>query len=332
VSNQEQQNNGEEQESGFPVAELIAAREGEHLSCLDVAKELRLSEEYIQAIEQADFASLPSLVFARGYLRSYCMIVKLDTAKYLALFDEFYGAGGNRGSVRSIASVGRQAKLGDPIIRGSAWVFALAVIAISVWWWKTQQHDSQEVEVMPVTAPVEVEAVDGSTVVIDPVAVAPVLAGQKLSPAIPGQVESEVKDGISVEQAPVAQALVDELAEGKSLADITETLQASQKNTPVAEALVTEVSEPVDTDSGIGRLQIAFAEECWVSVEDYKGEVLAMRVKPAGSKLNVVGKTPLKVHLGNAAAISSVSFNGEAVSFAKSTRLNIVRMTLPLSE
>lgn len=333
MSNQEQQNSGEEQESGFPVAELIAARESEHLTCLDVAKELRLSEEYIQAIEQADFDSLPSLVFARGYLRSYCKIVKLDTERYLALFDELHGAGGNRGSVRSITSVGRQAKLGDPIIRGSAWVFVLAVIAVSIWWWKTQQHDSQEVEAMPVTAPVEVESTDGTTVVVDPVVMAPVLTEQNLSPAIPDGVgaAAEVKDGASSEHTSVEQAPVEELAAKLAVADIAGTLPATQENVPVA-ALVAEVSEPVDTDSGIGRLQIAFTEECWVSVEDYKGEVLAMRVKPAGSLLNVTGKTPLKVHLGNAAAISSVSFNGETVSFAKSTRSNVVRMTLPLSE
>ncbi|WP_432470788.1 RodZ domain-containing protein [Amphritea sp. HPY] len=339
MSNPEQQNNGEEQDSGFPVAELIAARENEHLSCQDVAKELRLSEKYIQAIEQGDFASLPSLVFARGYLRSYCKMVKLDVDRYLTLFDEFYGAGGNRGSVRSVTSVGQQAKLGDPIIRGSAWLFLLAVIAVSVWWWKAQQNDSLVVEAMPVTAPVEVESTDGSTVIVDPVIidpVAPVSADQDQTSDIQGEVEnvagtlfvaSDTQEAALIDQLPV-----EELADEQPVADNAETLPAVQASTLIAEATVAEVSGLVDAAATVGRLHITFTEECWVSVEDYKGEVLAMRVKPAGSVLNVSGKTPLKVHLGNAAAISSVSFNGEAVSFAKSTRSNVVRMTLPLSE
>lgn len=339
MSNSEQQNNGEEPDSGFPVSELIAAREDEHLSCQDVAKELCLSEKYIQAIERGDFASLPSLVFARGYLRSYCKVVKLDVDRYLALFDELYGANGNRGSVRSVTSVGQQAKLGDPIIRGSAWLFVLAVIAVSVWWWKTQQNDSQVIEAMSITAPVEVESTDGSTVVVDPVIVDPasaVLAEQDQTSDIQGEVET-VADRLLVATGTQATASADPSAvevsaDEQPVADVTESLSADQQSTSVVKTAAAEVSELVDAASNIGRLHITFTEECWVSVEDYKGEVLALRVKPAGSVLNVSGKTPLKVHLGNAAAISAVSFNGEAVSFAKSTRSNVVRMTLPLSE
>ena len=51
----------EEQGLVFPTDELIAAREAAGLSKKDVARELRLSDKYIDAIESADFAALPSM-------------------------------------------------------------------------------------------------------------------------------------------------------------------------------------------------------------------------------------------------------------------------------
>ena len=72
---------------------------------------------------------------------------------------------------------------------------------------------------------------------------------------------------------------------------------------PVADQVVESAVEPAVEQAplagGTGRLQVGFSEECWVSVLDSNGEVLAKRVKPAGSKLDVSGPLPMKVLLGN---------------------------------
>jgi len=311
-----------EQVLQFPVLEFIAAREAEGLSRQDVARELRLSEKYIDAIELGDFEALPSLVFARGYVRSYAKLVKLDVDRYLALFDELYGRHGKPGTVRSVNSVGRQAKPGDPVMRGSAWVFVLLLVAASVWWWKTQQGDTQAAAEMPANAPIEVESTDGSTVVVEPVII------KQESPAV----LQEVSESDGVETVVDTDATANEI-EDIALASQEEAVEAVVEQVQVAEEQISGAvisSSPVASDEGT--LRIVFTKECWVSVEDKTGEVLAMRVKPAGSELNVTGKTPLKIHLGNSTAVGAVFFNGEPVQLDKRPGTNVVRMNLPAAE
>lgn len=58
--------------------QLRAARAARGLSLQDVKAELRIREKYLQAMEADDFASIPGLVYARGFLRSYAKYLGLD--------------------------------------------------------------------------------------------------------------------------------------------------------------------------------------------------------------------------------------------------------------
>ena len=134
----------------------------------DVARELRLSEKYIDAIERADFATLPSMVFARGYVRSYTKVLQLDMDRYLSIFDQVYGQGRPSREYAGVSGIEPQARLGDPMVKWTTRIFILIVIAASIWWWKTQQGDNQLAPELVANPAIEVEAVDGSTVVVEP--------------------------------------------------------------------------------------------------------------------------------------------------------------------
>jgi len=54
-------------------------RESKNLNIAQVAKATRIRTIYIHAMEADDFASLPSLVHARGFLRVYAEFLELDT-------------------------------------------------------------------------------------------------------------------------------------------------------------------------------------------------------------------------------------------------------------
>ncbi len=158
----------EEQDKVFPAADLAAAREQQGLTKDDVARELRLSEKYIDSLERGAFDELPSMVFARGYVQSYAKLLKLDVNRYLALFDHLYGraSAGNAPQFRMSPGVQSTAKLGDPVIKWSAWVFVLAIIAATVWWWKIQQGSDLAISHSPAIESIEVESVDGSTLIV----------------------------------------------------------------------------------------------------------------------------------------------------------------------
>ncbi|WP_372598583.1 RodZ domain-containing protein [Amphritea sp.] len=311
---------GEGLETEFPAQELTVAREQQGLTKNDVARELRLSEKYIDSLERGAFNELPSMVFARGYVQSYTRQLKLDTKHYLDIFDRLYGrtGAGAAPQFRIAPGVQSTAKLGDPVIKWSAWIFILVIIAATVWWWKIQQGEGQPVSQMPAAQSVEVESVDGSTLIV------------------PSGIteEPEAQDGVP---AGVDPAMPEVAVDSEGVADDiagSPPEEFAAESGDISEALVAgdaAVDEPdrqpvIGTDAS---LRITFTDECWVSVEDHTGKVLAMRVKPAGSELSVTGETPIKLLLGKVEAVGEVFFNGTPIEFNRDSRSGVVRLTLP---
>lgn len=56
------------------------------LSLEAVAKKTKIKEEYLIAIENSDFASLPSSTFAKGFLRNYASFLYLNPDTIVAMF------------------------------------------------------------------------------------------------------------------------------------------------------------------------------------------------------------------------------------------------------
>jgi cytoskeleton protein RodZ len=58
--------------------ELAAAREARGLALADVAQQLKFAPRQLEALEQERFEALPGATFARGMVRSYARLLKLD--------------------------------------------------------------------------------------------------------------------------------------------------------------------------------------------------------------------------------------------------------------
>jgi cytoskeletal protein RodZ len=87
-----------EQEFLRPEPQPLAANEtaGKMLSCArvawdlsveDVASNLNLSEDTINALERDDYDQLPGYTFVKGYIRSYANLLKLDPAEVINLVE-----------------------------------------------------------------------------------------------------------------------------------------------------------------------------------------------------------------------------------------------------
>ncbi len=317
----------EDLDLAFPGSELAVAREQLGLTRSDVARELKLSEKYIDSLERGAFDELPSMVFARGYIQSYSKLLRLDVARYLALFDELYGrtSAGSPPQFRSAPGVQSSAKLGDPVIKWSAWIFVLAIIAATVWWWKIQQGADQAVSQLPEAQSVEVESVDGRTLIVP----SGIVEESEVSPSAQPDMdvvasESATDDGeASVDESSQSEQTMG--AESNvSQAGVVDASESSVTDNPVT----TETAQQAVND-GESSLRMTFAGECWISVEDHDGKVLAMRVMPAGSEFTVSGEAPIKLLLGKVEAVGEVLFNGVPVEFNRESRSGVVRLTLP---
>ncbi|MGQ0548010.1 MAG: helix-turn-helix domain-containing protein, partial [Betaproteobacteria bacterium] len=59
-------------------AELAQAREAQGLALADVAQQLKFAPRQLEALEQERFNALPGPTIARGMLRNYARLLKLD--------------------------------------------------------------------------------------------------------------------------------------------------------------------------------------------------------------------------------------------------------------
>ena len=69
-------------------AKLRSARVAQDLSTLAVAKQLRLSNKQIDALEQDDFAALPEPPIVRGFIRNYAKLLKIPADTMLIAYAE----------------------------------------------------------------------------------------------------------------------------------------------------------------------------------------------------------------------------------------------------
>ena len=69
---------------------LKAARLAQVMSVQDIARQLRLSEKQIEAIENDDHSKFPNQIFLRGFIRNYAKLVREDTKKFSQLLGETF--------------------------------------------------------------------------------------------------------------------------------------------------------------------------------------------------------------------------------------------------
>lgn len=70
-----------------PGARLRKAREAKGINIEEVARQLFLSSQMVQQLENDEYKSHHSITFIRGYLRSYARLVGLDTDALIAEFN-----------------------------------------------------------------------------------------------------------------------------------------------------------------------------------------------------------------------------------------------------
>jgi cytoskeletal protein RodZ len=66
--------------------EFAEERKNKGLSLEQVAKETKIKEEFLRAIEKGEFKSLPSSAYASGFVRNYAKFLGLPPEKSLAIY------------------------------------------------------------------------------------------------------------------------------------------------------------------------------------------------------------------------------------------------------
>lgn len=269
---------------------LREAREAQGLGVEQVAARLRLMHRQIEAIEADDFDALGRPVFARGFVRNYARLLELDPEPLLT---RMQAPRPEQTPVRRPEPPLPRSWLTSPWLIGLLVAGLLAVaVPIGLYWW-LNQGEEETPGAMPDANPAR-----PAQVVETPPATQPV--------APPAVADAGVDAAVNA--APAQPAVDGDAA-------------AAQPDAPPP-------SPPVETPAGPeGVLRFDFGGDSWVEIRDASGRMLHRQLNPAGSSVEVRGRPPFKLLVGNAASVR-MSYNGRPFDLQPFIDVTVARFTL----
>ena len=114
-----------------PGALLRKARLNADFTQREVEDRLNLMPGYVELLERDDYQSLRSPAFARGYVRAYAQLMKLEEAAVLAAFDEQRETWEQQKQRVETQSLQLQST-GLGVIVG---LVTLLLLFFALWWW-----------------------------------------------------------------------------------------------------------------------------------------------------------------------------------------------------
>ena len=316
-------------------ATLKAKRNELGLDPQQAATELKLTIDQVRALEESRFSYFRSLTFARGFLKSYCRLLDIDSKEILAAFDQRQSQG--KPSIQPVDKVvQKQSHLGDPIVIFVS-VVIIAVLLFFVFWWPSQSSD--EAAISDAETPVAEEQVAAEqAVAAEPQSALPVVedkveAEEAVSdPATDvAQVAAESESQDAGVTAPVNQSENENVVTGLSPETVALLEEAGVSPDEVVKATQEATQEPVEEPAQpfyLDDIEITFAEDCWTEIRDASGKILFSGVKTAGSELNLTGEAPYRVVFGYSRGVSSLKYKGQAFDFSQFVRQDLARFEL----
>jgi cytoskeleton protein RodZ len=300
-----------------PGEMLLQGRLRTGLTQEQVAKELYMTVYKVKALETDDYKRLNSDTFARGYIRAYANLVKIDVVTVLAAYDKLMD------ELRPKPVVEKHVAATENSHRG-AWQF-LAVIGaffvglwlISVWFFDNHSESQYVV------------ATDSLSSIAPPKITASVSASSVMA----NEVSSAQASASSLSSVDGAKSGVVTLAtpggtgSTKSASRSVQSVASASVQAVSASAVAVQSSIASSKKTSLDELNFSFRGESWLEVSDSRGDVLATELEPAGSKIKLVGMAPFDVKLGNASAVD-VQLNGKKIDVIPLMGSNVLIMKI----
>lgn len=279
-----------QQEFGVKLRE---AREAAGLSIVDVSEALKLKEEIIKALENSQIDKLPVSAFTQGYIRSYCRLLKLQSAELIDLYNKLVPP--QEVPLGPTSDISVQRTSGD----GGVKIVTLLLVAaglflVLLWWFQNdlgRQFDDQSL-------PTEVEAT-GDSFIEDT--------------QTESVVVSETEEEPVIDEQPVET--VDPIIDEPVKPEITEK-KIIVPETKKVDAVVTRQIIPGDDV-----LIIRSNADSWTEIEDANDQRLLFQLVKAGDFHQLQGRAPFRIFLGNAPSVEVV-VNDQIIDLSPHIRQN----------
>jgi cytoskeleton protein RodZ len=290
-----------------PGMQLAMRRHEFNWTVEQVASQLNLAPRQILAMEADDYGALPGMAVARGFIRSYAKLLKLDSAPMLAQIAKPPGSAEQAIPLRrAIPSTTFQphrgatrARNGGPgkllLVSGVVVVAALAAAAFN-------QRD-QIAGFLPTSLARLMERTPSATPVAD------------------GQQEGKVTD--TDVTPPLNQSDAASQPAAPALAGMTPQLSPAPSPGAAPAAAPGVAATPQVANS----LVLNLRQDSWVDVKRADNTTLTSRVMRAGSSETFELTGPLTVTVGNARGVDA-TVRGTPLDLAATTRNNVARVSI----
>jgi cytoskeleton protein RodZ len=312
-----------------------------------VATQLKIPIEQVRALEANEFDYFRSATFARGYLRNYVRLIKLDEGRILGAFD---GAlEDDEPSVQPINKNGKQAQMADPIVILVS-VIIVAMVIFLGFWWPTMMQESPIISTETTTEQQETVSSDDALPILveedaetaievtDTPTAKPVNdveiktdvkkqnPDDQVAPKVSIETPAKQNEVTTTDDADVVTGLSAEtIAILKDAGVNPDTISLPADEPSLAEKAAIAASLPPLYDDEV---VINFSSDCWTEVRDGNGRILYSGVKKADTSLTLTADGPYKVVFGFAGGVSSLIYKGEEFDFTSFTRKNLARFEL----
>lgn len=306
-----QPNKEQSSDAPSPGKILLQARLQAGLTQEQVAKELYVTVYKVKALEADDYSRLNSDTFARGYIRAYANLVKLDVVVILAAYDALMD------SLQPKVTVQKQAPVVAENSHRGAWqflavigVFFIALWLISVWFFDNHNDDQYVV-----------------TVAASSSSAGAISSGVSSSLTIDELEKPGVLPVVSVDAASVSGSVSSIATELNAQVIASASTATDATNSVAVVESITAESASSAKKASLDELSFLFREESWLEVSDSRGDVLATELQPAGSRLKLVGLAPFDVKLGNSPAVD-ISLNGKKMDVIPLMGTNVLTLKI----
>lgn len=324
-----------------PGGVLRAERLRQNLSEKEVSEYLHLTMHYVRAIESNRFDKLPGAVFAKGYIKSYALMLGLDANIVAALFD---GINTEQQEMKDEATQRHLARRRRD--RNKPWVYASVVCFVlgfaGLWAYNIYSTNldapGQGASQTPPPTP--------STIASRPIAQSPApelveenstvaqIALQSgapgLAPVVPQQIPSTASPPeatpTSLRSAVDSLIPIGQVTNEPGLATVDQAAPANAAPTPAR----TNANVIAVRSEGNDVLRINFSGESWVEVNDSRSNQIYRDILEAGDVLEITGDAPFSILLGDA-PFTRMFLNGNEINVSDNIRIdNSARLTVGL--
>lgn len=307
------------------------------LSEREVADALKISVSRLRSIENSDFSVFPSETYTKGHLRNYSRFLKYDELQILSAYE----SAKPEPISSDLPEAGEEIVLTNNTQKKWWIVYVVLVLVVLAWvlsYWILGSNNGS-------FTPTAIDTINETAIVDTASKISVINTDKEPLPNIYqsseeverplGDSSNElefVSDGFSPSANPAtSEALNVSQRPNENLNDAAQVIVVSQLT---AAELVKSIKEKENKANALveeevqgDTLEFAFVNPSWVQVVDATGAVLFKGTNKPGAALELSGKAPFQLVIGNVEGTSLV-YNGETISLSAPAGKNALRLTL----